>query len=181
MSGEGAVAGGEFLVFELVESGEDAGADFEGGDEVGGEGFAEEIALAEVAFEGLEHHGLFGGFDAFGDDLDVEVASELGDGVDESGEVASAVDVGDEGAVDFEDVDGEFVEAGEGGVTGAEVVHVEFDAKGFDGEEHFGGGGGIFHDGAFGDFEVEAFRGHVGLVKDGGDGFGEVWESELVA
>ncbi len=73
---------------------------------------------------------MVGGFNAFGDDFHLKVVGENNDGVDNGGVVAALAYVVYEGAVDFDGVEREGVEAVEGGVAGAEVVHMDIDAEG---------------------------------------------------
>ena len=81
---------------------------------VAGLGWREEVALNVCASEFGECLALFGLFDAFGDGFEVECLCELHDGGDEPSPFVVAGDVVDESFVNFEDVDREFGERGEG-------------------------------------------------------------------
>jgi hypothetical protein len=88
-------------------------------------------------------------------------------------------EVGEEGAVDFDGVDGELAEVGEGGVAGSEVVDGDADAESFVLVEALSHDAGVFHEGALGDFEDEVFGVEAAVVEGGGDGFDEVGSVEL--
>jgi hypothetical protein len=91
---------------------------------------AQVVALGQVAAEGLELGELGWPFDAFGDDLEAEAASELKEGGEEVALVGLDVEGVDEGAVDLQDAEGEAGQVGQRGVADAEVVEGELDAEG---------------------------------------------------
>ena len=84
-------------------------------------------ALAEVAVHPLQACELLGVLDALGDRFEVEDPREL----DDRGRhlLDLRVGVGEERAVDLEDVDGQLAHVVERGVAGAEVVDRQFDAE----------------------------------------------------
>jgi hypothetical protein len=96
---------------------------------VGGQRSREEVTLAESATHFLQEEELIFGLDAFCDDIHAEDACELNDGLDDLEGLFAAPDALDEGAIDFEDVEGESVKVAKGAVAGAEVVHVERHAE----------------------------------------------------
>lgn len=108
--------------------------------------------------ECAEPVGLLGLFDAFGDDLEVEDVCEVDDGLGDSAVGGRVVEVGDELAVDLEDVDRESAQLAEGAVAGAEVVDGQADSEPFelleDGDHRVGVGGNR----CLGDFEDEVRR-----------------------
>ena len=91
------------------------------GEGVGGHGAAEVVALGVVAAQQIEVVGDVGGFDAFGEDGDLEAFGHLDDGADDGAGVGVGGEVADEGLVDLELFDGEAAQVGEAGVAGAEV------------------------------------------------------------
>ena len=68
--------------------------------------FAPQKPLCERAAETLEYLELIDGFDAFGDDVETHCLTQHGDGMDEWPVIIVGAEVCDEGAVDFDDVDG---------------------------------------------------------------------------
>ena len=75
----------------------------------------EEEALAVAAAEFEQGFALGAGFDAFGDDFDVERTREREDGAHDGGVAArqAGTQVGDETAVDLQCVDRELVQVGQ--------------------------------------------------------------------
>ena len=148
---------------------------------VGGDGWGVEVALDVGASELGEGVGLFGVFDAFGDGFEFEGLGELEDGFDDPFAFVVAGEVVDEAFVDFEDVDGEFREGGEGGVAGAEVVDRDADPGAAEVVEGVDDAAGFTGEDGFGDFEDEAVGVEVGAGERVGDVFGEVGVGELQA
>ena len=142
-----------------------------------GEGFegwgGEEVALHVADAEVLEGVLLGEGFDAFGDELDVELAADLDDGADDDAAGEALVDVAGEGDVDLEDVGTEGGEEGEACESGAEVVDGDAQAalaEVLDGALELGGLADAL---LFGDFEDEAIEREAGALGCG-DGGGEI-------
>ena len=155
-----------------------AGADEEvdGG---GVHGFGEVVALAAGAAHGFEFFELFGVFDAFGDDIHAEGTGETENRADDEAGIVVVDDAADEGAIDFEGVEGEALEVVERAVAGAEVVHVKADAKFLKGAHGFLRCGGVGDEGAFGDFEAKAGGGEAGFGEDLADVIDKVGLLEL--
>lgn len=151
------------------------------GDFAGADWRAEEPPLSEVAIERLQEGDLFCAFDAFGDDADVEIVSEGGDGLNEGGVSAAAQHVGDERAVDLDRVDGKLVNIGEGRVTGAEVVEGEFEPSGLERVKLSEAGLDVAHDGRLGDFEADGFGRNIVTRGDVQESVAEVVLGELLA
>ena len=84
-------------------------------------GFAEIVALEAVAFFIQQELELLGGFDAFGGDVQTEFFREGDDGFHQAGVFGVGGDVADKGAVDLDFVQGQALQIGQRGVTGAEV------------------------------------------------------------
>ncbi len=132
------------------------------------------IPLDFVRAEFADDIELVGGFDAFGDDAEVEFAGHGDDGADEGGSAEGGIDLFHEGAVDFEAVDGELLEVAEGGVAGAEVVDGEGDA-GAAKFVHFADAlVAVAEEGAFGEFEFEEVVGEAEAGEGLEDGIDEV-------
>ncbi len=62
--------------------------------------------------------------------------------------------VADERAIDLEGVERKTVELTQRRIARAEVVDSQLDAQGFDVLQHFHGGRGVAHHGAFGNFQL---------------------------
>src|SRR5258706_9047059 len=97
-----------------------APGDDESGELVRRDGPAEQVALHLVAAPLGQVGQLVGGFDALGDHLETEAVAEGDHGRDDG--VGAAGELGDEGPVDLETVNGETVQIAEPAVAGAEVV-----------------------------------------------------------
>lgn len=69
---------------------------------------------------------LFGGFYVFGDDIQVEFGGQFDDVVENMFGKGIDVDVGDEVLVDFQVVYLEFVQVGQVGMFGVEIVDGDF-------------------------------------------------------
>src|SRR5579871_4362188 len=78
-----------------------------------GDGAAEEKPLRLVALIRSERARLFGGFDAFGDDLQAEIVAQSDDGPHDRRIVRLARHVLDKRAIHLEPIDGEALEIGE--------------------------------------------------------------------
>lgn len=104
---------------------------------------------------------------------------ELDDGLGDGGVLGVGAEVLDEGAIDFERVDGEAFEVGEGGVAGAKVIDGELDADVVEGVECGDGFFFVPHDDALGEFEFERARGQLGVLESAFDDGGEVAFLEL--
>ena len=91
-------------------------------------GSAKEIALSELAIQRLQHHGLFLVFDPFGHHADVQIIGQLRGGLDQGHEIPPAIDIGDEGPVNLQPVNGELVQAGQRGVPRSKIIHIDLNA-----------------------------------------------------
>ena len=78
------------------------------------EGFGEEEALAVLAVLVAEGVALDASFDAFGHGFELEGLAEVEEAANDGGDLVAVGDAVDEGSVDFEDVDGELAEVGQG-------------------------------------------------------------------
>jgi hypothetical protein len=127
LSGAMPSAAAEFGGFGV---GKDAAGEAEkAGDGLGGHGASEEKTLAEAASHLAQETILIAGLDAFGYDIHAQHTGEFDDGADDLARLFSLGHAPDEGAVDFEHIEGEGVEVAEGTIAGAEVVHEEGDAE----------------------------------------------------
>ena len=86
----------------------------------------------------------------------------------------AGVDVGDEGAVDLDLVEGKVLQGGERGVAGAIVVHRDLHAPGFQLAHDGEGMVVVLDDARFGDFQFEARGGKTGGCQDLVDHPGQV-------
>src|SRR4051794_3309384 len=68
---------------------------------------ADEIALHAIAAFGSEKRQLLPGFDAFGDDRDVEAVAEADHGADDGARLRVEAEIDDEGAIDLDLVERE--------------------------------------------------------------------------
>lgn len=116
------------------------------------------------------------GFDAFGDDVDVQVGAGFEHGADDGLAGRMAFDAADEAHVELDLIGLEVGEETEAGVGGAEVVDGEADAEVAVLVHEADEAGAIVDDVGLGDFEDDAFEGQAGVVGgfDGAeDGVGE--------
>ena len=81
---------------------------------VGGDGHGQEVALTVLAAHGDQQVALDLGFDAFGDDVEVQGAGDADDALDQSEPLVGDGDPVDERLVDLEDVDGELAQVAQG-------------------------------------------------------------------
>src|SRR2546429_3741128 len=88
------------------------------------------------------------------------------DGVDDGGVVAAAAHAGDEGAVDFQAVNGELVKTSQRRAAGTEFVHQYDHVHGADFGDGATGGFGVGHDHAFGQLDRESGGVSAGFFKN---------------
>ena len=100
------------------------------------------------------------------------------DGAD-GGIVRVGGDVGDEGLVDLEDVEGKALQIGQAGIAGAEVVDGEGDAHGLELVQRARRLLDVLHDERLGDFQFQVARRQAGFVQGGGDDLRQVGQAEL--
>ena len=124
----------------------------------------EQIALKEAdAFAG-QPLILLGSFNAFGDEIDAEVVTNLDDGTNDDLSGTCFFNVADELLVELELVGLEVGEKVEAGVTGTEVVDGEFEAYAAVVIGDPGEASAVFDDFAFSDFEDDAVERKVGTL-----------------
>ncbi|MCY1409390.1 hypothetical protein D9M71_247390 [compost metagenome] len=145
----------------------------------GGRWPGEEVALAEVAVQGLEYRQVTFGLDALGDGLDAQVAGQAEDGLHYLQAFRALVELGHEGAVDLQHIQVEAVQVAEGGIAGTEVVDADAHAQVVELLEHRGGSLGIGHGHAFGDLQAHALRTDAGFCNDAADLLHQVMLGEL--
>lgn len=145
------------------------------------EGRGEQESLAEGAGEFGETVLLHGGFDAFGDDLEFELAADGENEVDDIGGAAIDRHVADQRAIDFDFVDGETTQPAERGLAGSEVAEAEPDAEVLEARQDFGGELRVGHADGFWDFKLERGRIESTLLQSGADILNETRMSELFA
>ncbi len=145
----------------------------------GVEGWSEEIALGEVAAEGAEVIELGRLLDPLGHDSGVAFA---GNGEHQFHDVAAGtigLHIGDEGAVDFEDVGRDVVEGGKGERGSAEAVDRSDDVEALELSEQGGGQVGMGHGDGFGDAELQGGRPKVGITEAGFNSVKKMRASEV--
>ena len=98
----------------------------------GGEGPAEEISLPFAAALFLQEFELRRGFDPFGENLEPQAMGHGDDRFDDGPVVSLPGEVGDEGAVNFQYIEGKALEIAQGRVAGAEVIDGELDPEGLE-------------------------------------------------
>ncbi len=128
-----------------------------------GHGLGEQKALHLVAAGKAQQHPLLVGLDAFGQHLHAERVAERDDRLDDGAGIARRAQRGDEGAVDFEPVEREFLQIAQARIAGAEIVERGRDAKRAQGFELGLGFLRIVDQDAFGHFEHEARCRHAGF------------------
>ena len=89
------------------------------------------------------------------------------------------VEIGDERLIDLDLVEGERLEIGQRGVSGAEVVHGDPHAERLEPAQDRNGAGEILHQHAFGDFQLQATRRESGFQQDRVDQGGQVAMAKL--
>ena len=151
----------------------------QGGEFVRRQRAAEQVALDRVAPPAAQEAGLGLGFDAFGEDRQVEAAAH-DDGGRGDGRIDRVVDdVAHEGLVDLDLVEGKARQVGERRVAGAEIVERQLDAECLQLAAHGDGFGDIVDEGALGDFQFERRGRQAALGQRGGDLGGQVGLAEL--
>ena len=125
----------------------------------GGHGVGDEIALGEIAAEGVEVVEGFEVLDTFGGDQQAEAVAELDDGLDDGAGLLGLAGVEDEGFVDFDLREGHADELDEGGEAGAEVVDGELETLDAETGEQVEREDGIDHGSGLGDLEDNALGG----------------------
>src|ERR1700676_531278 len=145
----------------------------------GGHRPAEEVALALPTVQGLQVDPLFRRFDTLGHYDVVEALAHVNDGAHDFRVVGIGGDLADKGLVDFQDIDGKLAKIAEAGIAGAEVIHGEAYAHGFELLQYGGGGFGILHKHAFGELEFEIARFQVGVREYRADTFDKTFVAEL--
>ena len=108
--------------------------------------------------------------DALGDDFHRQAVRHGDHGTGDGQVVTTVWQVPDEGAVDLEDIDREFLEVGERRIAGAEVVDRQANPQRAQRFEQRGGFDHVLHDRRFGDFEFE----HRGIDAADPQGFSHV-------
>ncbi len=120
---------------------------------------------------------MFLGFHSFGDDFDLKAVGEGDDGCGDGAAVFVDVAARDEGAVDFDAVDGEAGDVAHVREAGAEVVDGEADAEFADALHDLERFFGVDHEEMLGDFELELF----GLEAADLKGLLDTWRESLSA
>lgn len=123
-----------------------------------GQGLRIEISLREVTTGCHEVSFLAFGFHPFGDAVHPEGIGDADDGGHNGRIVGFAVDMVDEGLIDFDRMNGEPLQIAEAGVTGAEIIDGNRRVVPTQLQEMLDGQIGLRHDGAFRQFDFEQRR-----------------------
>src|SRR5205823_4311641 len=144
------------------------------------ERLGEPVALGGVAAELAEPFRLLFGFDAFGDDGELERLGQFDDGPDDGRFDGVAGDVVDEDLVDLQDVDREATQVAERRVPGAEVVDGQLDTELLELPQAGGDQRAVVEEDALGQLEDQRGRVKAGAVEGGGHGRDDVGLEQLV-
>ena len=101
---------------------------------------------------------LSGSLDAFSDDLVTEVVNELDDGLNDEFFSVIPLDAIDETSVEFDDVDIEHLDVGEGRVSGAKIIECYFNSQLLEFLNAVIGFLEIGDDGSFSDLNCDGFQ-----------------------
>jgi hypothetical protein len=118
-------------------------------------------ALRGVAAERGQHLPVVGGFHAFGDGFQAQLAREVEAGFHHRALARLRVRIGDEALVDLEFGEGHLRELRQRGIAGAEIVDGQAEALQPQAREHAEPARGIGHHQAFGDFQHHVGRIHA--------------------
>ncbi len=142
-------------------------------------GPAQQESLGRITTLGFEERQLLFGFDSFRDGFQLEMMSHGNDGGDQPARAGLAGQIGDEGTIDLDRVQGKPPQIAEGRVPGPEIVHEQPDAPPLKGFENEVGPLQILHGYGFGDLEFESGRLEAGFVQGPIDGVEKCWIVEL--
>src|SRR5215213_3666956 len=146
-----------------------------------GGGAREVVALPVLALEVAQDFQLILRLDALGDNVHPQNLREQDDGADDLYVLGVLRHARDERAVYLQGVNRELVKVAQGGVARAEVVYGELDADVAELAQHGRGRVYVVHDGALGDFELEAARADARPLDDVRDLLDEERVVELLA
>src|SRR5690606_17675752 len=135
---------------------------------------AEIIALNLVAAPLQQECELGGGFDALGNDFEVQAVGQIDDGRHTGCVIRIAGDVAHETGVDLELVHREAFQVGEGRVACTKVVNGDGNAKIADLVQGFDGLSRIAHHGGFGQFDLQQGWRNPGITQNLFNGVGDV-------
>ena len=138
-------------------------------DRLGRPRFCEQKTLHLVAAGEPQQHALLVGLDAFGQHLHAERVTERDDGLDDGAGMAGGAQRTDEGAIDLDLAEREFLQVAQARIAGAEIVERNADAERAQRFEPLQGLLRVFDQNAFGHFEDDARRRNAAFGNDGGD------------
>ena len=118
---------------------------------------AEVIALDFIAIIVAQEGKLLGGFNALGDDAEIELLPQGNHGGSHGPVAFTAGKIVDERLVNFQSGNGEGFQRVEAGITGAEVINGELNTQALQFLHGLHGLVHILHDKALGDFELQIF------------------------
>src|ERR1041385_7450189 len=128
------------------------------GEGVGGEGFAEEVALDLVAAEQLQEPQLIFCLDAFGNHFQTQVVGERDDGHHELSVVRVARCFHHKRSINLERIDRQSLQRGQRREAGAEVVDRDVDAHTLQPAQHLRRKLRVLHDGALRQLQLQILR-----------------------
>ncbi|MNR32798.1 hypothetical protein D3C85_1504170 [compost metagenome] len=98
---------------------------------------------------------MLGGFNPFGDNVQVQALAQADDAADQPGIVVVAAHLADKRLVDLQHIDGEFLQIAEARIPGAEVIDGQAHTQLLDRLQGDDRGVDVAHQHAFGDFQFE--------------------------
>lgn len=129
-----------------------------------GQGAGEVVSLVQVAAHGLEMGQVGRCFHALGDDAHAQGVPELADGLDDGQAFGAVQNVADEAPADFQIVESQALDIGQGGIPRSEVVHGQGDAQLPELAQGFHGLGQVLHERGLGQFQLEVPSGDACLT-----------------
>ena len=138
-------------------------------DRLGRPRFCEQKALHLVAAGEPQQHALLVGLDAFGQHFHAERMAERDDRLDDGAGMAGSAQRADEGAVDLDLAEREFLQIAQARIAGAEIVERNAHPERAQRFEPLQGLLRVFDENAFGHFEDDARRRNAAFGDDGGD------------
>lgn len=149
------------------------------GSGVGGDGWREEVALAEEASEFFESFALRSLLDALGDHVDLPLASQGQKQFDDVAAGAIGEHVVDERAIDFQEIDGGSAQLKERECASPVVVDGGVNPELLKLGENVEGRAGIGGGDTVGDLQLQGRGVDLGFAKNGADAVGQMRASEV--
>ncbi len=148
-------------------------------DRLGRPRFCEQKALHLVAAGEPQQHALLVGLDAFGQHFHAERMAERDDRLDDGAGMAGGAQRADEGAVDLDLAEREFLQVAQARIAGAEIVERDAHPERAQRFEPLQGLLRVVDQNPFGHFEDDARRRDAALGDDGGDQIDQLAVADL--